>query len=73
MPTENAQPNPDETTYHGPESIGAADQALRDTAKKYIDRTGIKVDLKKVERRIRDKPLPSAAIAAAAGFVIAVD
>jgi ElaB/YqjD/DUF883 family membrane-anchored ribosome-binding protein len=70
MPNENQQSHLDETSYQKAESIGGADRALRDTAQKYIDRTGIKVDLNKVEQRIRDKPLPSAAIAAAAGFVI---
>lgn len=67
MPNEN---DSDNTNYDGTESIAGADRALRDTAQKYIDRTGIKVDLKTVEQRIRDKPLPSAAIAAAAGFIV---
>ena len=66
MTNENEQRNTDDTVTHGTESVAA----MRDAVQKYIDRAGIKVDLKKVEQQIRDKPFPSAAIAAAVGFVV---
>jgi 1,4-dihydroxy-2-naphthoyl-CoA synthase len=47
-----------------------ADGAIRDTAQKYLDRSGIKVDLQQIEESIRERPLPAVAIAAAAGFVV---
>jgi 1,4-dihydroxy-2-naphthoyl-CoA synthase len=47
-----------------------ADRAVRDTARTYLEKFGVKLDLEQIERSIRDKPLPSAAIAAAAGFII---
>jgi 1,4-dihydroxy-2-naphthoyl-CoA synthase len=47
-----------------------ADGAIRDTAQKYLDRSGIKVDLHRIEESIRERPLPAVAIAAAAGFVV---
>jgi 1,4-dihydroxy-2-naphthoyl-CoA synthase len=50
--------------------LAQADRALRDTAQKYIDRAGMKVDLKKVEQRIRENPVPSAAIVAVSGFIV---
>ena len=69
MTNENEQRNTDDTITHGTESVASADRAMRDAVQKYIDRAGIKVDLKKVEQQIRDKPFPSAAIAAV-GFVV---
>ena len=47
-----------------------ADGAIRDTAQKYLDRSGIKVDLHRIEESIRERPLRAVAIAAAAGFVV---
>lgn len=47
-----------------------ADEALRDTAQGYLNRFGIGLDLRQVEKSIRDKPLSSAAIAGAAGFIL---
>jgi ElaB/YqjD/DUF883 family membrane-anchored ribosome-binding protein len=47
-----------------------ADQALRDTAQGYLNRSGIGLDLRQVEKSIRDKPLSASAIAAAAGFIL---
>jgi hypothetical protein len=35
----------------------------------YLDRAGIKLDLREVESTIREKPVQAAAIAAAAGFL----
>ena len=47
-----------------------ADEALRDTAERYLNRRGFDIDLRRVENSIRDRPLSSAAIAAGAGFVV---
>jgi len=51
-------------------SVGKADEAVRNTAQKYLDRLGIKIDLQQIEKSIREKPLNAVAIAAAAGFVV---
>ena len=47
-----------------------ANRAVKDTARKYLDVAGIKVDLEATEKRIRDRPLFYLALAAGAGFVI---
>jgi hypothetical protein len=47
-----------------------ADNAVRDTARTCLRRFGINLDLEQMERSICDRPLRSAAIAAAAGFII---
>jgi 1,4-dihydroxy-2-naphthoyl-CoA synthase len=47
-----------------------ADNAVRDTARTYLRKFGVNLDLEQIEKSIRDKPLPSVAIAAAAGFII---
>jgi hypothetical protein len=49
--------------------MGKADRAFRGTAQNYLDRVGIKVDLRELEATIRKKPLLAAAGAAAAGFL----
>ena len=51
-------------------AVSKADGAIRDTAQKYLDRSGIKLDLQQIEKTIREKPLRSAAIAAGAGFIV---
>src|ERR1700722_18838486 len=70
MANESEQPNANDSARRGTERVAQADRALRDIAQKYIDRAGMKVDLKKVEQRIRENPFPSTGIAAAAGFVV---
>ena len=52
MTNENEQRNTDDTVTHGTESVSA----MRDAVQKYIDRAGMKVDLKTVEQQIRDRP-----------------
>ena len=47
-----------------------ADEALRETAQEYIDRTPFTLDLKQLEAAIRENPMPAAGLAAAAGFVV---
>ena len=61
---------PDASSSSVGDTAKRADKALRDTAQRYLRSTGVKVDLSKVEKSISEKPLSSAAIAAAAGFVI---
>ena len=70
MANESEQPNANDSTRRGTEPLAQADRALRDTAQRYIDRAGMKVDLKKVEQRIRENPFSSAAIAAVSGFIV---
>jgi ElaB/YqjD/DUF883 family membrane-anchored ribosome-binding protein len=60
----------DESTSPIMDAAKKADNAVRDTARTYLRRFGVDVDLEQIERSIRDKPLRSAAIAAGAGFVI---
>jgi ElaB/YqjD/DUF883 family membrane-anchored ribosome-binding protein len=60
----------DESTSPIMDAAKKADNAVRDTARTYLRRFGVNVDLEQIERSIRDKPLRSAAIAAGAGFVI---
>jgi len=43
---------------------------LVDTAQKYLKRSGVELDLRQVEKTIREKPLSAAAIAATAGFIV---
>jgi 1,4-dihydroxy-2-naphthoyl-CoA synthase len=71
MTTENRDDRDfdDSTTSEGG-AVRKADGAIRDTAQKYLDRSGIKLDLQQIEKTIREKPLRSAAIAAGAGFVV---
>jgi ElaB/YqjD/DUF883 family membrane-anchored ribosome-binding protein len=67
--TRNDQ-NIDDSMTSVNEAAKKADGAIRDTAQKYVDRSGIKFDLQQIEQTIREKPLPAVAIAAAAGFVV---
>ena len=70
MTNEIEQPNVNDSAGRRTEPLAQADRALRSTAQKYFDRAGMKVDLKKIEQRIYEKPVPSAAIAAVAGFIV---
>jgi|SRR5229473_2706614 ElaB/YqjD/DUF883 family membrane-anchored ribosome-binding protein len=60
----------DESTSPTMDAAKKADRAVRDTAQTYLEKFGVKLDLEQIEKSIRDKPLPSVAIAAAAGFII---
>jgi hypothetical protein len=46
------------------------DRAIVDTAQRYLRRQGVEFDLRHLERTISEKPLPAAAIAATAGFIV---
>jgi ElaB/YqjD/DUF883 family membrane-anchored ribosome-binding protein len=59
-----------ESTSQTMDAAKRADNAVRDTARTYLRKFGMNLDLEKIEKSIRDKPLHSAAIAAAAGFII---
>jgi hypothetical protein len=48
-----------------------ANKAVRDTAQKYLNAAGMRVDLEDVEQRIRGRALLSLGLAAGAGFVLA--
>jgi ElaB/YqjD/DUF883 family membrane-anchored ribosome-binding protein len=58
-----------DTTLSTAGTVEKAADAVRETAQSYVDRTGLKLNLRQVEKIVRDKPLHSAAIAAAVGFV----
>lgn len=60
----------DESTSPTMDAAKKADRAVRDTAQTYLEKFGVKLDPEQIEKSIRDKPLPSVAIAAAAGFII---
>jgi hypothetical protein len=47
-----------------------ASRAVKDTAHKYLEAAGLKVDLDDIEKRIQDRPLFYLGLAAGAGFVI---
>ena len=47
-----------------------ANRALKDTAQKYLDAVGIKIDLKDIEKSIHDRPFLYLPLAAGIGFVI---
>ena len=47
-----------------------ANKAVRDTAQKYLNAVGMKVDLKDVEGRLREQSLLSIGIAAGIGFIL---
>jgi hypothetical protein len=59
-----------ESTIPVMDATKRADNAVRDTARTYLRRFGINLDPEQMERSIRDRPLRSAAIATAAGFII---
>jgi ElaB/YqjD/DUF883 family membrane-anchored ribosome-binding protein len=47
-----------------------ANKAVRDTAQKYLNAAGMKVNLTDVEGRIRERALLSVGIAAGVGFIL---
>jgi ElaB/YqjD/DUF883 family membrane-anchored ribosome-binding protein len=69
MDSQSKEHSPEETTIPTAGTAKKADDAVRETAQSYVDRTGLKLDLRQVEKIIHDKPLHSAAIAAAIGFI----
>lgn len=46
------------------------DRSLRKTAQRYLNRTGMRLDLSQEEEFIRSKPLQCAAIAIGVGFIL---
>jgi hypothetical protein len=47
-----------------------ASRAVKETAQQYLDAAGIKIDLKDIEKALRERPLFYLAFAAGAGFVV---
>lgn len=45
-------------------------RAVRDTAQKYLDAAGVKLNLADIEARVRERALLSVGIAAGVGFVL---
>jgi 1,4-dihydroxy-2-naphthoyl-CoA synthase len=70
MTTENRDDKDFNQSTSKGDTVSHADRAIRDTAQKYLDRSGIKIDLRQIEKSIREQPVRSAAIAVAAGFVV---
>jgi hypothetical protein len=46
------------------------DIAIKETTSTYLRKFGFNLDLEQIEQSIRDRPLPSVAMAAAAGFIM---
>ena len=46
------------------------DQAIVNTAQRYLKRRGVDFDLRQLEKTIREKPLSAAALAATVGFIV---
>ena len=70
MATENAsERNANESMTPVMKAAEKADKALVDTAQRYLRRRGFELDLRQVEKSIRDRPRSAAAIAATAGFI----
>jgi ElaB/YqjD/DUF883 family membrane-anchored ribosome-binding protein len=70
---EEAGPGGSEAEESIASATGAAkkeSRAVKDTAQKYLDVAGVKVDLEATEKRMRDRPLLYLALAAGSGFVI---
>jgi ElaB/YqjD/DUF883 family membrane-anchored ribosome-binding protein len=71
MPTDHeADPTSQESLTSVNKAAMKADEAIRDTAQKYIDKAGLKLDLEHIETNIRRNPMPAVAIAAGAGFIV---
>jgi len=71
MPTDHEDDSTsDESLTSVNKAAMKADEAIRDTAQKYIDKAGLRLDLKQVETNIRRNPMPAVAIAAGAGFIV---
>src|SRR5258708_7288744 len=70
MALEDEAENPSESTSSAAKTADRADKAIRNTADRYLKRFRMNLDLEQVERWIREKPLSSAGIAAAAGFIV---
>jgi ElaB/YqjD/DUF883 family membrane-anchored ribosome-binding protein len=69
-PMNNSESSTEESISSPSDVARRADVGLRDTLQTYLKKFGVNIDLEEIEKRIRDNPMPSAAIAAASGFVI---
>jgi hypothetical protein len=60
----------DETAGRAKGTTKNVENAFRDTLQSYLDRAGIKFDMRALEENIVGKPLVAAGIAAAGGFIL---
>ncbi|MBV8358207.1 MAG: hypothetical protein JO189_09770 [Deltaproteobacteria bacterium] len=60
----------DESASSAAEVANTANRAMRDTAQKYLDMAGMKVDLGDIEQRLRDRALFSLGLAMGIGFIL---
>jgi ElaB/YqjD/DUF883 family membrane-anchored ribosome-binding protein len=70
MRTENERDSSEASTPVVRKVVEKTDRALVDTAQRYLNRRGVELDLRRLEKSIRDRPLSAAAIAATAGFIV---
>jgi hypothetical protein len=59
----------DESIASAAGAARTANQAMKDTAQKYLGAAGLKVDLENLEKKIRGRPFFYLAISAGVGFV----
>jgi ElaB/YqjD/DUF883 family membrane-anchored ribosome-binding protein len=52
------------------QAANKVDSAIKGTAESYLEKAGVHLDLERIEQGIRERPLVSAGIAAATGFVV---
>ncbi len=60
----------DESIVSAAGAARTANQAMKDTAQKYLGGAGLKVDLENLENKIRSRPLFYLAVTAGVGFVV---
>jgi ElaB/YqjD/DUF883 family membrane-anchored ribosome-binding protein len=71
MPVENdSEQRTDEPTSPIMDAAKRTDNAIRDTVRTSLRKFGVNLDIMQIENSIRDRPLRSMAIAAAAGFIV---
>ena len=64
------EPRTDEPTSPTIDAAKRTNNAIRDTARTYLRKLGVTLDIIQIEHSIREKPLRSMAIAAATGFIV---
>jgi hypothetical protein len=60
----------DESAASIAEGAKTVNSAIRDTAQKYLNAAGMKVNMKDIEKRLRDRGLLSLGVAAGLGFIL---
>jgi ElaB/YqjD/DUF883 family membrane-anchored ribosome-binding protein len=67
---EKSDQRADEATSPTMDALKRTDNAIRDTARTYLGKFGVNLDIVRVETSIRERPLRFTAIAATAGFIV---